>query len=175
MVGVGPKEKTLLESSCQGGIQSRQGKLNLRRSRELQKERVKTDQADKALKLLHWTQQQGGEIRARYGEDIEIQPSALLLEEMEETFRGSRLVLAPLGYGPRQNYSSSHSPFPTSVPACEQTSTDRAEVSCRSATASFLCSKHHRRQPTAAAEPSTPALTTELSTSALAAELSTSA
>ncbi|KAK5623951.1 hypothetical protein CRENBAI_025441 [Crenichthys baileyi] len=45
-------------------------------------------------------QQQDVKARAMYGEDIEILPSPLLLEEIEKTFLGSRLVLVPLSYGP---------------------------------------------------------------------------
>ncbi|MEQ2230755.1 hypothetical protein ILYODFUR_032654 [Ilyodon furcidens] len=51
-------------------------------------------------------QQQDVEARVMHGEDIEILPSPLLLEEMEKTFLGSRLVLVPLAYGLGQHGSS---------------------------------------------------------------------
>ncbi|MEQ2234530.1 hypothetical protein ILYODFUR_032644 [Ilyodon furcidens] len=54
-------------------------------------------------------------MRARYGEDIEILHSPLLLKEIEETFGGFQLVLACPGYGPGQNCSSLPPPSPASV------------------------------------------------------------
>ncbi|MEQ2173008.1 hypothetical protein GOODEAATRI_027236, partial [Goodea atripinnis] len=51
------------------------------------------------VRELLWMQQQDVEARAMHGEDIEILPSPLLLEEMEKTFLGTRLVLVSLAYG----------------------------------------------------------------------------
>ncbi|KAK5607898.1 hypothetical protein CRENBAI_009020 [Crenichthys baileyi] len=64
------------------------------------------DQADLALELLRRIQQHEEEARAMFREDIEILSSPLLVEEIEETLRGSKLLLAPPGYRPGQNCSS---------------------------------------------------------------------
>ncbi|KAK5606143.1 hypothetical protein CRENBAI_026298 [Crenichthys baileyi] len=45
-----------------------------------------TDQAQHAKELKKWVQQQDEMLRALYGEEVEILPSPLLLEEMEECF-----------------------------------------------------------------------------------------
>ncbi|MEQ2257847.1 hypothetical protein ILYODFUR_039115 [Ilyodon furcidens] len=42
------------------------------------------DQADKAQELKKWVQQQEAELRKMHGEEVEILPSPLLLQEMEE-------------------------------------------------------------------------------------------
>ncbi|KAK5617376.1 hypothetical protein CRENBAI_006914 [Crenichthys baileyi] len=70
------------------------------------------NQADMAANLLGWIQQQEEDARALYGEDIETLPSPLLLEETEEVFGGSRLVLAPPGYKPGRNRSTHPMPCP---------------------------------------------------------------
>ncbi|KAK5605364.1 hypothetical protein CRENBAI_025563 [Crenichthys baileyi] len=75
-----------------------------------------SQETDRAGKLKQWIHQQDEEIKARYGEDIEIEPSPILLAEMEEVFGGSRLVLAPPGYNPSQRSSTfvSSAPVPCS-------------------------------------------------------------
>ncbi|MED6247408.1 hypothetical protein ATANTOWER_032472 [Ataeniobius toweri] len=42
------------------------------------------DQTDKAQELKKWVQQQEAELRKMHGEEVEILPSPLLLQEMEE-------------------------------------------------------------------------------------------
>ncbi|MEQ2314077.1 hypothetical protein AMECASPLE_008358 [Ameca splendens] len=44
------------------------------------------------------------EMRAMYGEEVEILPSALLQLEMEEIFEGPQLAWAPPGCAPGQNH-----------------------------------------------------------------------
>ncbi|MEQ2282351.1 hypothetical protein AMECASPLE_039683 [Ameca splendens] len=44
------------------------------------------DQADRVTELKGWIEQQDETLRALYGEEVEILPSPLLLEEMEECF-----------------------------------------------------------------------------------------
>ncbi|MEQ2163828.1 hypothetical protein GOODEAATRI_034547 [Goodea atripinnis] len=46
-----------------------------------------TDQAQNAKELMKWVQQQEEMLQALYGEEVELSPSPLLLEEMEECFR----------------------------------------------------------------------------------------
>ncbi|KAK5602936.1 hypothetical protein CRENBAI_019547 [Crenichthys baileyi] len=60
-----------------------------------------------------WIQHQE-DARAFYGEEIEILPSPLLLEEIEEVFGGSCLVLVSPGYEPGQNRTTSTPPTPMS-------------------------------------------------------------
>ncbi|KAK5623916.1 hypothetical protein CRENBAI_025406 [Crenichthys baileyi] len=45
-----------------------------------------TDQAQTVKELKKWVQQQEETLRALYGEEVELTPSPLLLEEMEECF-----------------------------------------------------------------------------------------
>ncbi|KAK5620088.1 hypothetical protein CRENBAI_002263 [Crenichthys baileyi] len=66
------------------------------------------------IDLLGWIRQQEEDTRTLYAEDIETLPSALLLEEIEEVFGGSRLVLAPPGYEPGQNRTTPTPPTPAS-------------------------------------------------------------
>ncbi|MEQ2166656.1 hypothetical protein GOODEAATRI_030526 [Goodea atripinnis] len=44
----------------------------------------KEDQADKQEELKKWVRQQEEDLRERYGEEVEIVPSPMLLQEMEE-------------------------------------------------------------------------------------------
>ncbi|KAK5617072.1 hypothetical protein CRENBAI_016556 [Crenichthys baileyi] len=64
------------------------------------------DQADRATDLLRWIQQQEEELREMYGEEVEILPSPLLLQEMEEVFGGSQLAQASQCMGPGPNRTS---------------------------------------------------------------------
>ncbi|KAK5617521.1 hypothetical protein CRENBAI_004842 [Crenichthys baileyi] len=49
-----------------------------------------------------------------YGKEVEILPSPLLLQEMEEVFVGSRLAQAPPGYEPGKNRTTATPPAPMS-------------------------------------------------------------
>ncbi|MED6233459.1 hypothetical protein ATANTOWER_012102, partial [Ataeniobius toweri] len=63
-------------------------------------------ETDRAEKLVQWCQQQDFELKVKYRENIEIEPSPILLVEMEEVFGGSGLVLASPGYKPNQRSST---------------------------------------------------------------------
>ncbi|MEQ2316232.1 hypothetical protein AMECASPLE_030533, partial [Ameca splendens] len=122
------------------------------------------DQADCcASMLLQRIQQQEKDARALYGEDIETLPSPLLLEEMQEVFGGSRLVLAPPGYELDRNHSTR--PMPSSV-ASSSHRKHRRHLSSTSAAATAQLST----SAAASAEPSTSAAASELSTPAAASD-----
>ncbi|MEQ2270999.1 hypothetical protein XENORESO_019493, partial [Xenotaenia resolanae] len=79
-----------------------------------------SQETDRAEKLKQWIHQQDEKIKARYREDIEIEPSPILLAEMEEVLGGSRLVLAPPGYKPKQWSSTFVSSAPVPFSSCRQ-------------------------------------------------------
>ncbi|MED6240860.1 hypothetical protein ATANTOWER_029647 [Ataeniobius toweri] len=62
------------------------------------------DQADRATELKGWIEQQDETLRALYGEEVEILPSPLLLEEMEECF--CETDWAAMAFEPGRNRSS---------------------------------------------------------------------
>ncbi|KAK5610921.1 hypothetical protein CRENBAI_024531 [Crenichthys baileyi] len=63
-----------------------------------------TDQAQTVKELKKWVQQQEETLRALYGEEVELTPSPLLLEEMEECF--GETDWAAVGFLPKQSRSS---------------------------------------------------------------------
>ncbi|MEQ2281978.1 hypothetical protein AMECASPLE_035846, partial [Ameca splendens] len=69
-----------------------------------------TDQAQRVKELKKWVQQQDETLRALYGEEVEILPSPLLLEEMEECF--CETDWATMTFEPGRNRSSpAHASF----------------------------------------------------------------
>ncbi|KAK5602585.1 hypothetical protein CRENBAI_007421 [Crenichthys baileyi] len=63
-----------------------------------------TEQAQTVKELKKWVQQQEETLRALYGEEVELTPSPLLLEEMEECF--GETDWAAVGFLPKQSRSS---------------------------------------------------------------------
>ncbi|XP_047203009.1 uncharacterized protein LOC124856528 isoform X2 [Girardinichthys multiradiatus] len=68
---------------------------------------------------MKWVQQQEETLRALYGEEVELSPSPLLLEEMEECF--SETGWAALDFGPSRNRSSpAHTSSKPRRPHCKR-------------------------------------------------------
>ncbi|MEQ2312772.1 hypothetical protein AMECASPLE_034672 [Ameca splendens] len=109
-----------------------------------------SQETDRAEKLLQWIQQQDDELKARYGEDIEIEPSPILLAKMAEVFGGSGLVLASPGY--KLNQRSSTFVSSASVP-----SSSRRRLCRRLSSKPAAATAESPTPAAAAAEPSTPA------------------
>ncbi|MED6234346.1 hypothetical protein ATANTOWER_027501 [Ataeniobius toweri] len=119
-----------------------------------------SQETDRAEKLKQWIHQQDEKIKATYGEDIEIEPSPILLAEMEEVLGGSRLVLAPPGYKPNQLSSTFVSSAPVPFSSCRQHRhhlPSAAAVAARAIHASSSRCPSHPRQQQPLPEPSTPA------------------
>ncbi|KAK5619564.1 hypothetical protein CRENBAI_013050 [Crenichthys baileyi] len=55
-----------------------------------------SQETDRAGKLVQWCQQQDSELKARYGEEIEIEPSPILLAEMAVFFLSPMTSSAPV-------------------------------------------------------------------------------
>ncbi|MED6243695.1 hypothetical protein ATANTOWER_025353 [Ataeniobius toweri] len=80
---------------------------------------------------MKWVQQQEETLRALYEEEVELSPSPLLLEEMEECF--SETDWAALDFGPSRNRSSpAHTSSKPRRPRCKRSTPAAAALGCSS-------------------------------------------